>query len=361
LPSGSLESIGWDAAWAAAFTSHAAHGLEPARVSAEHRDQYEILTVQGAVRAEITGRVRFDARDPIALPAVGDWVAIERRAAADGDAATIHAVVPRRSQFVRRASGTELRAQTVAANVDVVFVATSLDADFSPRRLERYLSLGWESGSTPVVVLTKADECEERERMEGEALVVAVGAQVIVTSAVTGEGIEALREALAGTRTGALLGSSGVGKSTLINRLLGEERLKTASVREGDQKGRHTTTHRQLVAVPGGGLLIDTPGMRELQLWESGAGVAAAFDDVEAMAANCRFRDCTHTSEPECAVIAAVSDGTLSADRLESWHKLQRELAHLQRKIDPFAKQAADREAKVANRNMRRNFPGQGW
>jgi ribosome biogenesis GTPase len=228
--------------------------------------------------------------------------------------------------FTRKVAGRAHDEQIVAANVDVVFLVTSLNAELNPRRLERYLTLTWESGARPVVVLNKADRCAEPARQVREVEAVALGVAVLITSAKTGQGVDGLRELLRGHRTGALLGSSGVGKSTLINALLGFERQATAEIREADARGRHTTTWRELIPLAGGGLLIDTPGMRELQLSDAGHGLLSAFDDIEALAEGCGFRDCRHGPEPDCAVRQAVAEGRLAAERLSGYHKLLREL-----------------------------------
>jgi ribosome biogenesis GTPase / thiamine phosphate phosphatase len=278
------------------------------------------------VTAELAGKLRRSAARSHERPAVGDWVALEPPTA-DGPG-TIHALLPRASAFTRKVAGRERGEQIVAANIDIVFLVTSLNAELNLRRLERYLALAWESGARPIVVLSKADRCDDPAPLVAEVEVVAAGVPVLVTSTKTGQGIADLALALVGHQTGALLGSSGVGKSSLINALVGGERQETAEVRESDAKGRHTTARRELVRLPGGGLLIDTPGMRELALSEAGHGLLSAFDDVEALAAACTFGDCSHGPEPGCAVRAAVAEGRLATERLESYQKLVGELAH---------------------------------
>ena len=298
--------------------------------------------------------MRHHAASPLDLPAVGDWVAY--RPGAQSDGAVVEAVLPRRTAFVRKTAGFEAVEQVVAANVDVVFCVTSLVDDLNPRRLERYLTLAWESGAEPVVVLTKADLCENVEAAVAQVSAASTfGVPVHVVSAVTGEGIDELSAHLAGGRTATLVGSSGVGKSTLVNRLAGSERLATAAVR-ADGRGRHTTTHRELVVLAAGGCLIDTPGMRELVLWDAEEGLDRAFEDVDDLARECRFSDCEHRTEPGCAVRAAIATGALDAARLESFRHLQRELRYLEIRHDARARseerkrwQATSKEARASS------------
>jgi ribosome biogenesis GTPase len=269
---------------------------------------------------------------------VGDWVAHSNDPSAER--AQIQAVLPRTSAMVRRAAGDQTVEQVIAANIDVLFLVSSLNADLNPQRLERYLTLAWESGASPVVVLTKADLCDDVDAAVALVEAVTFGVPTHVTSAPVGEGFDEVRAHLEGNRTGAAVGSSGVGKSTLINHLLGDERLATRDIRS-DGRGRHTTTHRELVVLPEGGCIIDTPGMRELQLWDAAEGLERAFEDVEELAAECRFNDCQHETEPGCAVRAAIAAGTLERGRLDSYHKLQRELAFIQAKDDKRARSEA--------------------
>ena len=329
-----LSEFGWNDWFTARFEPFAALGLRPARVAIEHRSHYELYSEAGPVSAVLAGKLRYSAIARTDLPAVGDWVAAAPRP--EGEA-TIHGVVPRRSAFVRRAAGHVGQGQVAAANIDVAFVVTSCNAEFNPRRLERYLGAAWESGAEPVVLLTKADLAANVADLAAAARAVAGSVPVIVVSALTELGVEAVRTVLAGGRTGAMLGSSGVGKSTLINRLLGEERLATASVRDSDDKGRHTTTRRELVPVPGGGLLIDTPGMRQIEPHESGEGMLRAFADVQALALECSFADCRHGPEPGCAVTAAVADGRLTMVRRDAFQRLTAEQTHEHRKVDQRA------------------------
>ena len=319
-----LAELGWTEVLARHFEPFAREGLIAARVAVEHRTKYGVYTEHGEAEAALTGKARHDAGARIDRPAVGDWVAMT--APPEGGAGAIHAVLPRASAFTRRVAGHQHEIQVVAANIDVAFLVTSLNAELSARRLERYLTLAWKSGARPVVVLTKADLAADPAALVREVEAVAVGVTVLLTSAKTGLGIEALRGLLADHKTGTVLGSSGVGKSTLMNALIGWERQDTGKIRQADDRGRHTTTRRELVRMPGGGLLIDTPGMRELQLDEAGDGLLSAFDDITELGKGCAFGNCSHGPEPDCAVREAVVAGTLSAERLESFHKLVREL-----------------------------------
>lgn len=324
-----LASLGWSDEFARAFEPLAAEGLVPARVGAEHQHVYALLTAEGECLARVTGRLRYEASGRADFPAVGDWVAA--RIGCDAQA-TIHAILPRRSRFSRKTAGDEAEEQVVAANVDTVFLVMGLDGDFNPRRLERYLTVAWDSGAAPVVLLSKADLSDDPDARRRD--IEALGAPTHLVSAKTGLGLEAIGAYLKPGRTVALLGSSGVGKSTLVNRLLGEERLRTREVRASDDRGRHTTSTRQLLALPGGALVIDTPGMRELQLWDSAGGLGATFADIEELGAGCRFGDCGHAREPGCAVRAAIAEGRLEPARLESYHKLQKELVALATRQD---------------------------
>ena len=305
--------------------------------------------------AELPGRVRHRAASRIELPAVGDWVAVQP-GPAEGKA-VVRAVLPRQSAFVRKEAGAHTEGQVVAANVDVVFLVNGLDHDLNLRRLERYLTVVWESGAAPVVLLNKADLCPDVEERIGEVQTVALGVPVLAISATSGDGLEALDGHMAEGRTAAFLGSSGVGKSTIINRLLGAEVLKTSPVRSDDSRGRHTTTHRELIHVPGRGIVIDTPGMRELRLWADEDGLGRAFADVEALAAQCRFRDCAHRGEPGCAVQAALAEGTLDPGRWLSYGKLQRELRHLEQRQNHkarLAQKARGKQIALASRRLKR-------
>jgi ribosome biogenesis GTPase len=355
----SLAYLGFGPALAAEFEPYEETGLAPGRVAVEHRGALVLLTGEGEIRATVPGRLRHRAASPLDLPAVGDWVAY--RPGAQGDGAVVEAVLPRRTAFVRKTAGFESVEQVVAANVDVVFCVTSLVDDLSARRLERYLTLAWESGAEPVVVLTKADLCRNVEAAVAHVSGVTFGVPVHVVSAVTGEGMDELSAHLAGGRTATLVGTSGVGKSTLVNRLCGSERLATAAVRS-DGRGRHTTTHRELVVLDSGGCLIDTPGMRELVLWDAEEGLDRAFEDVDDLARGCRFSDCEHHTEPGCAVREAIATGALDAARLESFRHLQRELRYLEIRHDARARseerkrwQATSKEGRERAQQKRRS------
>jgi ribosome biogenesis GTPase len=334
-----------------------AQGLIPARVVREDRDRYQLRTEAGDVAGEVSGRLRHDARTRADLPAVGDWVA-----ARPGEGlAVITRVLPRTSAFVRKLAGETTEEQIVAANVDTVFLVAGLDLDFNVRRIERYLTAAWESGATPVIVLNKADLAGDLPARVAEAESVAMGVPVVAVSATAHQGLDALAPWLEPGRTVALLGSSGVGKSTLINALLGEERQATRAVREHDSRGRHTTTHRELVPLPGGAVLLDTPGIRELQLWGDESSADGAFPEIAALAAKCRFGDCGHNGEPGCAVLAAVASGTLDEERLASWRKLQRELRWLATRQDARARAAEEAKWKQITKSMKHHPKADRW
>ena len=341
-----LQRLGWDDGWEAAFAEHRDAGRTPARVAVQHRGAYDLLTEAGELRAPATARL---AREET-LPAVGDWVAV------DAGRGFVDAVLPRRTAISRKEVFTSAREQVLAANVDVAFLVQALPRDFNTRRLERYLAMAWESGSQPVVVLTKTDLVDDVEPWLADVEATTLGAcPVVALSALTGEHVDEIRTFLDGNRTAVLLGSSGVGKSTLVNTLAGRELLETNEVRKGDHRGRHTTTHRELLLLPGGGVILDTPGMRELHLWEG--DLEQTFGDVEQVAAECRFSDCGHDREPGCAVRAGLADGTLSAERWQSYVKLQRELAALELRRNHLLRTERLREYKIrarANRRKRR-------
>lgn len=349
-PSPAPAGLGWDGGWASAFAPHAASGLIPGRVVAAHRDAWRVALVSGDSDAELSGRFRFAALGPGDLPAVGDWVAVTR-----SHPALVSAVLPRRTSFGRnRLDGQATAEQVLAANVDVALVVTGLDGDFNLRRLERYLAVAWSGGTTPVIVLNKADAVGDPDGARFAAASVAPGVDVRLTSALEGDGVaELARDHLVPGRTAVVLGSSGAGKSTLLNALLGEERAPTGAVRADDARGRHTTTHRELHRLPGGGLLIDTPGIRSLGVAGADDGLAPAFADVADIAAECRFADCHHESEPGCAVRSALADGRLSHERFASHRKLEREAAHVARQGDRLLAEAERRKWKAISSSVR--------
>ena len=348
-----LPDLGWTAGHTNDFEPYAADGLVPGRVSEQHRGVSIVLTAAGELRTDVAGRLSHDAAAGD-LPAVGDWVAVAARPA-EGTG-TIQAVLPRRTKFSRKVALAASEEQVIAANIDTVFLVTSLNDDFNLRRLERYLTLAWESGAQPVIILTKTDLCDDVATRVLEVEAIAFGVPVHAISSITGDGLELVRSYLAPGLTVALLGSSGVGKSTLVNTLAGREVLAVQEIRESDGEGRHTTTHRQLVLLPEGGLVLDTPGMRELQLWESTDGLGETFADIEELGLRCRFNDCAHGTEPGCAIQAALEAGTLAADRWESYLKLQRELAHLERRLDKRAQSEARKQWAKAGAEGRANM-----
>ena len=347
-----LSDLGWTPDRARQFEEAAAgkSDLYPGRVAVEFNHNYRVYVDDGEWDAVIAGRLKHHAERRADLPAVGDWVVVRRRP--DEDQAAIVRVLPRASAFSRKVAGEVTDEQVVAANIDVVFVVTALDHDFSVRRVERFLLLAREGGAGPVVLLTKPDLCDDVPQRVAEVAMVAGDVPVHVVGPLSGSGMEHVAFYAAARRTCALLGSSGVGKSTIVNWLVGRDVRRTRSVRSSDSKGRHTTTHRELIPIPSGGLLIDTPGMREVQLWDVGSAVEQTFDDVEALASSCHFSDCRHRDEPRCAVKAAVEAGQLDGSRLESYHRLQDELRHLAARQDVRARLQDKRLSKIANKAL---------
>ena len=349
-----INQFGWSDALSQQFAPHADLGLTPGRVVVQHRGQYDLITPEGEAKATISGRFAHEAGEG-GYPVTGDWVAVSL----DAGAATIHAILPRRTAFIRKAAGPSQTPQVVAANVDAAVLVSALTPDFNPRRLERYLAIAWQSGARPLVVLTKADLCPDVDEAVAATQAMAVGVDVIAVSAATGEGMTDLAARLLPGETAVLVGSSGAGKSTLVNALAGEARMAVGEVREEDGRGRHTTSHRELVLLPGGALILDTPGMRELGLLDADEGITATFEDIEALAAQCRFHDCGHTNEPGCAVQAALETGVLDPARWRNYQKLQREAAFSDRKEDRMARLVERRKwvtiakAQRANRKRR--------
>lgn len=335
-----IEQYGWSEVWATAFAPHAHAGHTPGRVILQHRNGYLVVTDAGELQAKASGRLRHEAQET-GPPAVGDWVALSPNAQ-DG-AATIHAVLPRRTAFVRRAADSARRTQILAANIDVAFVVTSMNADLNPRRIQRFLAAAMDSGARPVLVLTKSDLSADPQAEAARVAALETQTLVLTVSAREGVGLEALRLQVKPGETCVLIGSSGVGKSTLVNAFLNEDRMATQAIRASDDQGRHTTSHRQLLPLPGGGLIIDTPGIREVGLIDAEEGVEAVFDDIEHLMQECRFTNCGHVSEPGCAVQAALADGTLEGPRWAHFQKLKSELAAAGDKAERIAKAAERR------------------
>lgn len=325
-----VENLGWNDSFAAAFTAYTGKHYDVGRISAEHKTLYEVLTTQGTMPAVVSGKFLHTAQTPGEFPAVGDWVVLTINEAEQK--AVIHAILPRKSRFSRTAAGDTPQEQVIAANVDTLFIVSSLNREFNVRRIERYITMAWESGADPVIVLTKADLCKDLDSCIQAVQQVAWGIPIHVVSAVSGEGLDELQPYFREGNTVVVLGSSGVGKSTLLNAIIGEDVLKTSSIADYKDRGRHTTTYRQLVVVPGRGILIDTPGLRELRLHDDGENVSRTFADIEMLMQRCRFVNCTHNGEPGCAVDGAIDDGSLDPNRYESFLKLQREAAHHRRR-----------------------------
>jgi ribosome biogenesis GTPase len=346
-----LRRFGWSPYFEDQWNSAPRDGQEPARIAVEHRGAYELYSARGELWGELSGRLRHELESGTAdAPAAGDWVAVEGDGAGAGEA-RIRSVLARKTKISRRAAGRATVEQVVAANVDYVFVLTAMGRDVNARRIERYLTVVWESGASPVIVLTKSDLAEDVESVRAELGPVAMGVPVHAISTLAGAGLEQLSEYLQPAVTVALIGSSGVGKSTLLNHWLGEARLDTREVRE-DGKGKHTTTRRELHVIGSGALVLDTPGMRELALWEAEDGLDAAFAEIEVLAEECKFRDCTHAGEPDCAVRAAVEAGTLEAERWDSYQKLARELDRTALETDALGKAQAKAKVKVMHRAL---------
>ncbi len=349
-----IQDLGWDAYFEAQWNERATDGCVPARVVSQQRGLWRVAGDFQECWAEPSGKFRKESESGGNWPAVGDWVSVELRS--EKQSGLIQQVLPRRSRFVRKVAGKQIAEQVIVANIDVALIVAALDGDFNVRRIERYLAQCWESGARPAIVLNKVDACAESRELAAEIEGIAMGAPIFLVSAKTGEGLDALGASFRKGQTIVLLGSSGVGKSTLVNRLLQEERQTTHEVRESDSRGRHTTTSRELFVMPGGAMIIDTPGLRELQLWNAAEGLTQTFADVDELASQCRFTNCQHQQEPGCAVQAAIGAGILDPDRFESWRKLQREQEFLLRKVDPETSATQKKRIKILMRQVKQNY-----
>lgn len=340
-----------------------ASGFQIGRISAEHKNRFQVYTEIGEIWATVSGKMRYSALERCDFPAVGDWVVldhlIEQQSDLDSQLAIIQAILPRKSKFSRKSAGKTSEEQIIATNIDTVFLVSALNLDFNIRRIERYLTLAWESGANPVILLSKSDLCEDVQAKVREVEASAPGVPVHPVSCITGQGIDGLKYYVSLGQTVALLGSSGAGKSTLVNQLFGLEVQKTNEVREADSRGRHTTTSRELFVLPQGGLLIDTPGMRELQLYGTGYGLYDAFEDIYEYASRCRFSDCLHETEPGCAIQSALADGSLVEERYQSFKKLQKEASYISRKTNLLEHLEEKKKWKKINQELKEHYRSQ--
>lgn len=350
-----LKELGWSDFFDDQLLPDEKH-LIPARVVRQDLSGYLLYSERGTLTGSLPGKFRHDITSKAELPTVGDWVLVSLLEH-EPDKAAIRKLMHRRSQFSRKEAGEQLDEQIIAANIDTAFIVCGLDDNFNVQRIERYLLLAFESRATPHILLNKADICNDLNEKVNAVRQVAPGVEISTISGLTGQGIENLRDCIGIGQTAVLLGSSGVGKSTIINTLLGFERFQTSSVREGDSKGRHTTSFREMAQIPGAGLIIDTPGMREIQIWGDESSLFQAFDDLGELANQCKFRDCSHVNEPGCAVKAAIESGDLDEARLISYRKLQRELQHLSEQQDIRARPERKSAGKRFSRMYRKRTP----
>ncbi|RIX60301.1 ribosome small subunit-dependent GTPase A [Paenibacillus nanensis] len=339
-----LIELGWNSLLQEQYEPYRERGYSVGRVITEHRQLYDVASANGEVLGELAGKLRFTATERTDLPAVGDWVVMRE----EGGRAVIQAVLPRKSMFSRNVAGAVTEEQIVAANIDTVFLVMALNQDFNLRRMERYLLLAWESGANPVIVLSKADLSDDAEGQAAQVQAIAPGVPVHTISAIHTQGLHMLAPYLVQGITIALIGSSGAGKSTLINALAGRELQRVNEIRLGDGRGKHTTTHRELIVLPQGGIIIDTPGMRELQLNAADDGLSAAFEDIERLSGACRYRDCKHRREPGCAIQSAIASGELDIKRYQNYVKMEKELA--------YAARREKEKERSANKMERRNW-----
>lgn len=347
-----IKQLGWNNEFEHSLSAFKEKGFIPARVALEHKRSYRIYSEYGVLLAEVSGKLRFEASEREDFPAVGDWVVIAARP--EEEKATIHAILPRFSKFSRKMAGNQTEEQIVAANINTVFIVTALNQDFNLRRIERYLVMAWESGANPVIVLSKADLCDDTHHAVREVESVALGVPIHVVSVVENRGLCDLEQYMGHGQTIALLGSSGAGKSTLTNYFLGDTVQLVQDIRSKDDRGKHTTTHRELFILPNGGIMIDTPGMRELQLWETETSLNTSFQDIEDLAESCQFGNCQHDTEPNCEIKNALSDGRLDQKRYDSYLKLQKELAYLDRKNNKKAQLEEKKKWKKISMGLRK-------
>ncbi|MCF8261793.1 MAG: ribosome small subunit-dependent GTPase A [Melioribacteraceae bacterium] len=350
-----LEELGWGKLWEEKFSTHLSNGFLPGRIAVENKNNYLVYFEGGETLAENSGRLIFMSDDPSALPKVGDWVAIQKF---DGSNAIIHEVLERKTKLSRKVADKNYSEQVLVTNIDFVFIVQSLDSNYNFNRLERYLVTVFESGAEPIIVLSKSDLCDSVDSKVEEIQRAYPKVAVVTTSSITETGIDKLEGFLEAGKSHVFLGSSGVGKSTLINKLFDEDKIKTGDVRISDGKGKHTTTKRELIVLPGKGMLIDTPGMRGLQLWSANGGIEKTFDEFEEIAEKCRFTDCTHTHETGCAVIEAVEEGSIPESRYENYLKLRKELRYLETKIDYNARMEEKKKWMEIKQSYRKYFKG---